>query len=216
MFAKTINAAVLFALAASLPATAGIVQTLQPDAAYLSNTNLLAITDPVDSNIDEVSDGNVTASFSHTLAVSGIGSGWATWGSPPDTELSTPLVLRHPSYDSSATSLVLSFSKGLTTFGLEAEPDPFDLRNITMDFYNGVVLLGSITRSINGSAGARLLAGTTDNNQFITSVVVSSDVDFAIAQLRYDEAGAVPEPASMGLMASGFGALMFWARRRKQ
>jgi hypothetical protein len=79
---------------------------------------------------------------------------------------------------------------------------------------NGSTVLGTVTRSINGSAGALLAAATS--SPAITSVVLtipSGANGFAIAQIRYAAApvsrSAVPAPALglPGLCALGIALL---------
>lgn len=198
---------------AIMPASAGIIPIAQPDSTYTTNTILLPIPGNAGDSVNSLTDGVFTINLSATETIADVSvNGWSTWGAPPDTESSTPRVLHDPGYNPAATSITLSFSDGVQTFGLEAEPDPFSVHNITLDFYNGATLLGSITRSIDGNSGARLLAGTSDG-ALITSAVLSSDTDFAFGQVR---AAEVPEPATFALFGTGIGALLLAVRRRQR
>ncbi|MDP3853922.1 MAG: PEPxxWA-CTERM sorting domain-containing protein [Phenylobacterium sp.] len=185
-------------LVAAQPAAAAVTQIVNPDLAYTSSTTLLPITAADFAPVSSVTDGVFTVTFNPGQART-VGSGWATWGSPPDTEGSTPKIV----YTSGQTSITFLSSGPMSVFGFEAEGNPFDFRNFTVDYYLGGVLQGSISRSISGNAGARLLAasGTFDK------AVVSSDVDFAFAQVRYSLGSAVPEPATWAMMIVGFGAV---------
>lgn len=188
---------------------AGIIQYTNPDAGYTGATTLLPITVTNDTVVSSLSDGTLTmtispSSVAHTVP----GGGWSTWSSSPYSETSTPRLLA----DYSSTSVWLNLSTPLVIFGFEAEPDPFGLYDITADFYNGGTLVGTITRAVEGSAGARLFAAQTTDLSF-TSVHVTSAYDFGMAQFRYAPAETgVPEPASWLLLAGG-AAVLLWRRR---
>jgi hypothetical protein len=107
------------------------------------------------------------------------GGGWASWGSPPDTESATPAVL----YSNGATSVTLSFSKGGKVGGVEAEPNPFEVHSFDASFMKGSKTRGTIHRDdVDGNAGAKLLGGKAKKS--FDTIVISSDIDFAIAQIR--------------------------------
>lgn len=103
--------------------------------------------------------------------------GWASWGSPPWTETATPAVL----YSNGATSVTLTFAKSNFS-GVEVEPNPFEVHT-----FNGVWKnkkgkeIGSATADADGSSGARLIGAKAKK---ATSLTISSDIDFAIAQIR--------------------------------
>jgi len=189
---------VLFA--GTTPALADFVTITQPVASYTGSTTLLTPAVPDYTVITDLTDGGVTVSFSPSVTVYTVGVGWATWGSPPDTESSTPRVL----FDVGETMLTLMFDTPLYTFGFEAEPNPFTVDTMVATYYSGLTPVGTISRDVDGYYGARLFAASTTTSPF-TSVVfedlAGSGHDFAIAQLRV--ASAVPEPSSILLMALG-------------
>jgi hypothetical protein len=190
---RVATAVCLGLLAAALPASAQFTTISQPTSAYTSATTLLAITADNGTTVNSITAGSQTVTFSSPLKAAQVGvSGWSTWGAPPNTESATPKVLTN--IVEGATTLTLTLSSGVTTFGLEIEPNTFGSYDITATFYNGSTVLGTVTRNINGSAGA-LLAAASSSGTPITRVVISSVAGangFAIAQLRY---GATPVPA---------------------
>jgi hypothetical protein len=105
---------------------------------------------------------------------------WPNWGIPPNTESSTPPIL----YTMSATSVTLSFSGPVKLGGIEAQPEPeTGTHLITADFYSGGVLLGSIPHMVDSNGGA-LLFGAHCLHLGWGRIVITSDVPFAIAELR--------------------------------
>jgi hypothetical protein len=199
---------------ASVPsfAVSHLTQIWNPDATYTSTTSLLAITGDLDSEVDSITDSNLTASFSNTQYISAWG-----WASPPYTESASPNVLYN-----GASSLTITFDKALTTFGLETESNRRNVYSFDMEFYNGDTSIGSINRvDISGDAGARLLAASSDtafNKVVVTSVDTSG---FGTAQLRYkaDSPAAVPEASTLvgfgSALAMAGPGLVGWLRRRR-
>jgi hypothetical protein len=196
-------------VAISAPAAAALTQIVSPDAAYVGTTNLLGVPNPSGPDVFAVGDINLTVNFSVELDPRVVPDDWATWGSPPDAEDPFPSVF----YTQGETSVEFTFSKRLSIWGFEAQPNPFDDRTFTVDYYDGATFLGSVVRTINGNGGARLLAASHAGG--FTRAIVSTDTDFAMAQLRY-ELSVVPEPATWALMIVGFGAVGFAARRRNR
>src|SRR5262249_44012145 len=134
------------------------------------------------TDVNSLADSNLTVSFSTTVNARTVpNGGWNNWASPPQTESPTPRVLF-----TSGTTVTLSFSKGVSTFGVEMEPNFGGTRTMTADFYNGATLEGEIALSVNNFEGAQLFAATT-TDQF-TKVVLSAPASargFALAQVRY-------------------------------
>ena len=173
--------------AVSSPAQAFTV-IAQPTASYISSTQLIDISSIAEGEypISSITDGIQTVGFSSDVEKRTVGVTWTTWGSPPATESSTPSVL----YSDSASQL-LTLSLPSAIFGFELEPaDVTDVFSYTANFYSGTSLVGSITQSVDGNAGAILFAAS-DNSPF-TSVNISGGdtTGFAMAQFRY----AVQQP----------------------
>ena len=204
-------AVILIFLASAPPAQATIVTTYtQPDAGYITVTTLIPVIQAEYSDVVSETDGAVTATFSKKLNVRDTGSGWATWNSPPYVESSTPKVL----FTNGVSSLNIAFSAALYLFGIEVQPDSFDVTDVTIEYYFDALLLGSITRSINGDSGALLLAGYLDTPFNNVQVYTANEDDFAIAKLRYSQTqpegfDPVPEPSTFLLVAATFVLVAF-------
>ena len=181
--------------------TAGFVAINSPTAAYTSSTTLIPITQVDGTNLNSISDGSLTVSFSNTLQARTVPATWLTWGSPPDTETNTPRALYN-----SVNTLTLTLSQSVVTFGVEAESASFSTLGYTADFYNGATLVGSVSRNITGNAGARLLAASATAGDVFTRVVITTDSGFAIAQIRYAAAPTNAVPAPSGLILAALGA----------
>jgi hypothetical protein len=150
-----------------------------PNELYVGHTcnfDLSAIPDfTIVSSLDAC---GITATFDPPVEKRSVPNSWASWGTPPDTETDVPNIL----FSGDATQVTVTFSSPVRIAGAEAEPDPFEVHPITADFYRpGGGLKATVTRDIDGTGGARLLAVKT---KAIGSMVLSSDVDFAFAQLR--------------------------------
>ncbi|WP_309645828.1 PEPxxWA-CTERM sorting domain-containing protein [Phenylobacterium sp.] len=194
------------ALAAAAQAQAAVIQIAAPDAAYVSATTLLAITAPDFDIVTGLGDSDLTLTFDASEART-VGVTWLTWGSQPDTEGDSPRVL----FSQAATQITFDFSRLVSTFGFEAEPDLFT-SDFTVEYYRGGVSQGTITRTIDGLGGARLLAAS---GQFDKAVVTSAGDPFAFGQVRY-ALSVVPEPATWGLMILGFGGTGVMLRRARR
>lgn len=185
------------AFPAAIASAASILPFNSPDPSYLAATTLLPITAADGTPVSSLTAGPQTLNISAgSIALSVPGGGWDSWSAPPDAETSTPRVLAN----STSFAVTLNLALGASIFGLEAQPNFPDFFTITADFYDGAKLLGSISRSITGDGGARLFAGQAVGGQ-ITSVVVSSDWDFGLAQFRYrSAANPIPEPSTWTFM----------------
>ena len=198
------------ALAAFTVPAGAVTQITSPNSYYLDNTSLLGVPAPTGPVKTSVTDGILDVGFSSALRPRRVGINWNTWGTPPDTEASKPSVWS----SQGVNSVTFTFDKPLSIWGFEAQSQPFGLHTFTLDFYDGVTLLGTITRTINGNGGARLLAGEAGVGEKFTSVKLSTNSGFAIAQLRY-QLSAIPEPATWALLIAGFGMVGVAARRRR-
>lgn len=192
------------------PSAAAVTQIMSPHLGYVGATNLLGVPNPSGPDVAMVGDLSLVVSFSSALDPRVVGAGWATWGSPPETEDATPSLF----FTRSAQSVTFDFSRRLSIWGFEAQGNPFDNRTFTVQYFDGPTLVGSIVRVINGNGGARLLAASHAGG--FTRATVSTNTNFAMAQLRYELAPPIPEPATWAMMIIGFGAVGLVARRRNR
>lgn len=198
-------AAALF-LVASAPAQGQLTPIPQPDATYVATTRLLPITEPDFTTLNSLSDSQLTLSFDIDLVALTVPTTWSSWGSPPDTEGSTPRVL----WTNGFPSLTITSSDPLTLFGIEAQPNTAFVSPITASFFKGSEFLGEILLDVDGLAGARLFAASSV--QSFDTVVVSSTDDFAIAQVRVQ---AIPEPGGLILSLLGIGLISVYGGMRR-
>jgi hypothetical protein len=201
-----LSLAVLGILGSVSAARATFTPIPQPDAAYLAATSVLELTDPDFSALSSLSNGSFSVAFSTDLVALTVPDTWTTWGSPPNTESSTPRVL----WTQGATSLTLDLSNPVGIFGVELQPNTGFPSTGTADFYSYGNLVGSITLDVDGNGGARLFAG--QDNPPITSVIFNVNDDFAISRIRFG--AVVPEPGAVALLFGMSGGLLLLRRRR--
>ncbi len=191
---------------------ADFVTIPQPTASYVSSTNLLDFTDPEGEIVGGISDGIETALYNNSLTEYTVPLNWTNWAAPPAVETSVPRV----GFTDGFSSLLISLTRPVTTFGFESEPDTWAQEETTASFYSGQTLVGTIDLLPNGNAGALLYAASTTTNPFTSVLIVNlADDDFAIARQRYTLASVAPEPATFLLICAGIGMAAF-ARRIAQ
>jgi len=129
--------------------------------------------------------------FSGTGEVRVTGSSWSTWN--PDVAGIHILYASGGSYE-------IIFNDLQTAVGAVAEPNNFDVYNITIEAFDaGGVSLGSFTRAIMGESGAAFLGLLSDTTN-IKRVVLSSEAaagGFAFSDLTY---GGTPTAAATVLL----------------
>ena len=158
-----------------------------PVLAYTSKTcviNLNAIPDL--TVVNSVTGCGVKVHFSVPMQKRTVpAGGWAAWGSPPNTETSTPKVLWT---QSGVTQVVLTYSATKRIVGVEADPEAGSLHTIKATFRRlSGSKIGTISRDVNGFTDAKLFAGkvkSTAKSARVKTLTLSSDDDFAIARIR--------------------------------
>lgn len=201
---------------AGVSARADFTPIAQPTLGYTSSTTLIDISAIPDgtTGITSVTDGTQTISFDQSVSKTTVGVGWATWNSPPAVESNTPPVL----FRAETNSLTLSLSLLSTTFGFELQGNEFITSQFLVTFLdNALNPVGSINLAVDGDGGALLFAASTTTSPFATVVINNTSEDalgFAVANLRYT---AVPEPASVAMIAQAIAAVGFygWRKRRQ-
>ena len=151
--------------------------------------------------------------FSTPVLQFSVGHSWSGWNCPPFTESCRPKVL----YAEGVSTLTLSLTAHGNTAGFEFEPDEFLLESVSATFVNNLGQdIATITRDVNGKAGALLFAlrDNTPGRWIDHIIIVDSDGDdFAIAELRQGNS-VVPEPGTILMFGSGFlGALVVMHRK---
>lgn len=216
----TISAAVLLGAA---PAQATFVPIPLPDSAYTSSTTLIPITGADGETTLILSDANLTVTFSTLMQKFTVPDTWTNWSSPPNAETSTPRVLSPVDF-LTTTSVTLSFSQPLATFGLEAEPDAFEGSfPIRLDFFNGATPIGTVSNNLDGFTSALFAATSMTPITSVTLTIEGNSQDPAgtdpgIAQIRYALAApqGVPEGgATICLMLTGVLTLLVVHRFRR-
>ncbi len=112
----------------------------------------------------------------------------------------------------------MSLSVLSTTFGFELQGNnPIPSQFLVTFLDNALNPVGSINLLVNGNAGALLFAASTTTSPFSRVTIDNTSLNaqgFAVANLRYT---AVPEPASVALVAQAIAAVGFygWRKRRQ-
>ena len=172
------------AAAAPSSAASALVVYDTPTTAYLLNTCLIDVSGVEGESVTTLTGCGQTITVAPTVVRAEVGSTWTDWGIDGEDWVEDPapplLWLK------TATALTLSFSFPVDLAGVEAEPNASDSHAFTATYKNGAgATVTTVARDIDGNAGARLLAADAVGTKSLT---ISTDVDFAIAQIRVGSA----------------------------
>ncbi len=155
---------------------------------YTIKTTLLDFSEVTcDENVTSISDGKLTLDFNDTLTKGGSDgcSVFEEWGSFPWVEGINPDIL----YSDYISSVTISLSKAVSTFGLELRPRELGEYTFKVSFFKRDKLIGVIDKTTWGYFNipdAMLFASTTnDSFDKITIESNSTEEGFSMAQFRY-------------------------------
>ena len=153
------------------PATLGTFAMTQYD-----NTDpfLVPIT-PTTTATSDVGGTHVTT-FGATVSYREIGNGWGTWSGGY-----TGAVY----YTDGATSLTMSMSPGTVAFSFFFESNPFAVHTFTITGTDENGNAMTIVQDADGASGATWVGFYTNGSMTITSITISSTVDFAVGRFGY-------------------------------
>src|SRR5215469_2115120 len=118
----------LVAFCVCAPAWADFIPISEPNAAYLSETTLVPFIAADGTVVSFTTDGTQVLNYSTPLTEFTAPSTWSTWNVPPFVETSTPRV----GSTGGATSLTINLSIPANTFGVEVEPNVFQVNPIAV------------------------------------------------------------------------------------
>jgi hypothetical protein len=111
--------------------------------------------------------------FSQAMSHREIGAGWASWSHGYTGDVY---------YTNGSTSMTTTMPAKVGAFYLYAEPNPFAIINMTVVGRDGNGHQVSTTVAVNGAGGAQYFGFYNTSFGAVTSITVSSSVDFAIGE----------------------------------
>jgi len=177
------------AVSASSPSTSpdDTILTLNPynnpTAAYIAGAScLIALSMPDFTLVPSVTQCGQTITFTAAPEKRSIPASWPSpWGAPPQVEITNPDVL----YTNGPTSLQISFSSPRRIAGFEIAPQFGLVQSFKANYIDASGnLIGTINKTVSGGK-ARLIAAKTQVSTKVSTIMITSNGDFAIARLRF-------------------------------
>ncbi|MEZ4484560.1 MAG: PEP-CTERM sorting domain-containing protein [Syntrophotaleaceae bacterium] len=112
-------------------------------------------------------------------------------------------------YSNGADAVTGTFSSGIFAFGLEMEPNPFSIHDMTLLLSDG----SSLTQAVNGDSGAAFFGFTSDLAISAITLSIAEELDFAFGEMVVG-AAPVPEPSTILLLGCGLLGLGYFGRKR--
>ncbi len=134
-------------------------------------------------------------SFSPDVSKRSIGDGWGTWSHGYTGDVY---------WTQGALSVTITLAPDTGAFYFYAEPNPFGVFTITAQSGDASLSIG-----VEGNSGANGWGFYSDDFSALTSITISSDIDFAVGEFGV---ARVPAPGAGALALAGLGMI---ARRRR-
>ncbi len=166
-----------------------------PDGCYRLGSGKCSLGTPgTFSSVCTNTDGTVGANFAGALDLRRVGSGWATWSTPPWAEEPNPTGNLVVGFNGGGTTLTVTLTADASIAGMEIEQNIFDTEYVTTAQFKDAsgAVVATVSRSMLGRAGARLF-GVECSDRVVHSIQITSDPGaqgFAIAQVRSDRFSA--------------------------
>jgi hypothetical protein len=154
-----------------------------PNAAYLAGASCLITLSMADGTVvGSVSQCGQLITFTAAPTKLSIPATWPSpWGAPPQVEITNPDVL----YTTGQTSLQISFSSPRRIAGFEISPQLGVVQSFKANYIDASGnLIGTINKTVSGGK-ARLIAAKTQASTKVSTIMITSNGDFAIARLRF-------------------------------
>ena len=162
----------------------GFISYDNPDATWVGSTTGIAITTAIPYTTSAIGNSDIIITFSNAATGAQIGTSSQTfWASSPYSALNEGDITLYSAIGETIP-LILSFSKAVSSFAVELQTrDLIRIRDMSVKFYNGSTVVGSIYRTIDNTGvfangwdptngGARLFAGSFDEG--ITGIAITT------------------------------------------